>query len=61
MAEFKWKEGGGEQKGNPDSRQRQDQLSPLVPWDRVNCLCPGSDDGVMMGKGGGRGQRSYQS
>lgn len=52
----KWKtdkrkeEHGG---GNPDSRQRQDQLSPLVPWDRVNCLCLGSDDGMVMAKGGG--------
>lgn len=40
-------------RGNPDSRQRQDELSPLVPRGRVNCLCPGSDDGVMMGKGEG--------
>ena len=48
-------------RGNPDSRQRQDQLSPSVPRGRVNCLCPGSGDGVMKGEGGGRGQRPYQS
>lgn len=48
-------------RGNPNSRRRQDRLSPLVPRGRVNCLCPGSDDGVMMGKGGRRGQRSYRS
>lgn len=55
--------GGGEQarmkerhqRGNPDSRHRQDQLSPCVPRERVNCLCLGSDDGVAVGerRGGG--------
>lgn len=28
--------------GSPDSEQRQDQLSPMVSGDRVNCLCPKS-------------------
>lgn len=35
--------------GNPDSKQHQDQLSPMVPWGQVNCLCPGSGDRVVTG------------
>lgn len=46
------KKGWKNRRGNSDSRQRQ-ELSPLVPRGRVNCLCPGSGDGVMMGKGEG--------
>lgn len=39
-------------RGSPDSKQRQDQLSPMVPRGRVNCLCPESGDRVVMRWGG---------
>lgn len=54
------REGGRKEKekknrggGNPGSKQHQDQLSPMVPWGQVNCLCPGSGDRVVTGNGEG--------
>lgn len=36
-------------------------MSPCITWGHVNCLCPGSDDGIMMGKREGGSKQFYQT